>query len=207
MILHLLFYAFATVAVFSGLMVVLAKNPVRSVLFLVLTFFATAGIWLLLHAEFLALILVLVYVGAVMTLFLFVVMMLSVHLENTREGFVRYFPLFAMVVAAVLAITITVVGPEHFGLTQMPAPELKPADYSNLTALGMVLYTDYLYPFEIAAVLLLAAIIAAISLAHRKPSNRKSQVISKQIAVTPQDRLRIIKMPAEKNNNLMGAGE
>lgn len=207
MILQLLFYAFATVAIFSGLMVVLANNPVRSVLFLVLTFFATAGIWILLHAEFLALILVLVYVGAVMTLFLFVVMMLSIHLESSREGFVRYLPFAGILIALVLAIIIMAIGPEHFGLENMPSPGLKPADYNNLTELGSVLYTDYVYPFEIAAVILLTAIIAAISLAHRRPKGRKSQNISNQVAVRPEDRLRILKMASEPKNKPAGVGE
>lgn len=206
-ILHLLFYAFATVAVFSSLMVVLAANPVRSVLFLVLTFFATAGIWILLHAEFLALILVLVYVGAVMTLFLFVVMMLSTHLESAREGFVRYFPIGAILIAMILAILIFAIGPEHFGLQHMPSPGIKGADYNNLTDLGSVLYTDYVYPFEISAVILLTSIIAAISLAHRRPSGRKSQVVSAQIAVRKEDRVRVLKIPSEKKPQPKEAGE
>jgi NADH-quinone oxidoreductase subunit J len=206
-ILHLLFYAFAAVAVFSGLMVVLATNPVRSVLFLVLTFFATAGIWILLHAEFLALILVLVYVGAVMTLFLFVVMMLSTHLESEREGFVRYLPLGAILVASVLAILIFAIGPEHFGLQHFPSPGIKGADYNNLTDLGSVLYTNYVYPFEISAVILLTAIIAAISLAHRRPTGRKSQNVAVQVAVRKQDRIRVLKIPSEKKINPTQAGE
>lgn len=206
-IIHLLFYAFAIVAVTSGTMVVLASNPVRSVLFLVLTFFATAGVWMLMHAEFLALILVLVYVGAVMTLFLFVVMMLSVHLEKIREGFVRYLPFGIIIVAMILAITIMAVGPEHFSLAQMASPGLKTAEYNNLISLGSVLYTDYVYPFEIAAVILLTAIIAAISLTHRKPKNRKSQSVSAQIAVRPEDRLRLINVPSEKKQSPSGAGE
>lgn len=208
---NLLFYVFASVAVCSAVMVIASANPVRSVLFLVLTFFASAGIWILLHAEFLALILVLVYVGAVMTLFLFVVMMLSVHIEKMREGFVRYLPFAVIIVAMILAITIMVVGPDHFGLSQMPSPGLKPADYSNLSDLGMVLYTDYAYPFEISAVILLTAIIAAISLTHRKVSRRKAQKVSEQIAVRAEDRVRLIKMPSEKRVNpsirSSGAGE
>lgn len=207
MILQWIFYAFATVALFSGFMVIVTSNPVRSVLFLVLTFFATAGIWILLHAEFLALILVLVYVGAVMTLFLFVVMMLSVHLEKDRKGFVRYLPIAVIMIALVLAITIMAIGPEHFGLAQMPSPGLKPADYNNLTELGMVLYTDYVYPFEISAVILLTAIIAAICLTHRKAQRRQSQNISEQIATRPENRLRILKIPSEKKYKPLGAGE
>jgi NADH-quinone oxidoreductase subunit J len=206
-IVHLIFYVFAFVAVSAAMMVVLARNPVRSVLFLVLTFFATAGVWLILHAEFLALILVLVYVGAVMTLFLFVVMMLSIHLEKVREGFVRYLPFGIIMAAMILAISVMAVGPEHFGLTQMPVPGLKPADYNNLTSLGLVLYTEYVYPFEISAVLLLTAIVAAISLTHRKTKNRKSQRVSAQIAVKPQDRLRILNIPSESKYKPSGTGE
>lgn len=207
-ILHLIFYAFAFVAVCSGMMVVLSTNPVRSVLFLVLTFFATAGIWIILHAEFLALILVLVYVGAVMTLFLFIVMMLSLDLEKFRESFVRYLPFGIVVVALILAMIVMVVGPKHFGLAQMPSPGLKSEDYSNLTDLGLVLYTNYVYPFEIAAVLLLTAIIAAISLTHRKPKHRKVQNISDQISVRREDRIRVLKIPAEKKMKPEeGAGE
>ncbi len=192
-VLQIIFYLFATVAVFSSLMVVASRNSVHSVLFLVLTFFATAGIWLTLNAEFMALILVLVYVGAVMTLFLFVVMMLNIDLEGRREGFVRYLPLAAIIVLLIVGLTVIVVGPEQFGLLTMPAPLAKAADYSNTADLGSVLYTDYAYPFEIAAVLLLTAIIAAISLAHRKPKGRKRQNIQEQIAVRREDRVRLIK--------------
>jgi NADH-quinone oxidoreductase subunit J len=200
-----LFYLFAAVAIFAASMVVLGKNPVRSVLFLVLTFFATAGIWLLLHAEFLALILVLVYVGDVMTLFLFVVMMLNVNVENTKEGFVRYLPIGIILLALTLIISVLVLGPEHFGLSQALSPGLKSADYNNLTNLGMVLYTTYVYPFEISAVILLTAIIAAISLTHRKTRHRRSQSVSQQIATRPEDRLRLIDIPSEPKQS--GAGK
>src|SRR3990167_5487224 len=153
--LQIIFYLFAATAIISALMVVAAKNPVHGVLFLVLTFFASAGIWLILNAEFLALILVLVYVGAVMTLFLFVVMMLSVHLVYSREGFVRYLPIAAVVVLFIVGLMLLVVNPERFGLLLVPAPLPKMVDYSNIAALGSVLYTEYVYPFETAAVLLL----------------------------------------------------
>ncbi len=206
-ILQILFYAFAAIAVLSSVMVVLSANPVRSVLFLVLTFFSTAGIWMLLHAEFLSLILVLVYVGAVMTLFLFVVMMLSGHLEGSREGFVRYFPIGIIMIGMILTLIIMTVGPQHFGLDRMPSPGLKGADYNNLFDLGSVLYTDYVYPFEIAAVILLTSIIAAITLAYRKPVNRKGQSVSAQIAVRPQDRIRVLKMSAEPKTKPTGGGE
>jgi NADH-quinone oxidoreductase subunit J len=195
---QIIFYTFATIAVFSGLMVVVSNNPVRGVLFLVLTFFAMAGIWLLLEAEFLALILVLVYVGAVMTLFLFVVMMLSVNLVNIREGFVRYLPLGALIVLLVVGLTVMVIGPDRFSLTHILAPALKSAEFNNLAVLGAVLYTEYVYPFEIAAVLLLTAMVAAISLAHRLPNTRKVQNIAKQISAQPSQRIRLVKMPTEK---------
>lgn len=195
---QIIFYLFATVAVAAGVMVVAAKNSVHSVLFLVLAFFAMGGIWMLLSAEFLALILVLVYVGAVMTLFLFVVMMLNIDKEVKREGFVRYFPIAAFIVVLVVGLIVMVVGPERFGLTQVPSPAPFPGDYSNTSDLGSVLYTNYAYPFEVAGVLLLTAIIAAISLTHRPPKNRKTQIIAKQININPKQRMKLINMPSEK---------
>lgn len=202
---QIIFYAFSTVAIFSGLMVVISSNPVRGALFLVLTFFAMSGIWLLLQAEFLALILVLVYVGAVMTLFLFVVMMLRVNVVSLREGFVRYLPFAALMLLLLTGLSIMVVGPERFGLSAMPVPALKSSGYSNITDLGMVLYTDYVYPFEISAVMLLTAIVAAISLSHRKPKGRKSQNISEQISVRRNDRVRLLQVPTEKKIKPSGA--
>lgn len=198
--LQIIFYIFSATAIFSSLMVIVSNNSVRSVLFLVLTFFAMGGIWMLLQAEFLALVLVLVYVGAVMTLFLFVVMMLSLNLVALRRSFVRYLPLGVLVILLMVGLTMRVVGPEHFGLNQMAAPPLKLAEYSNLTELGNVLYTTFAYPFEIAAVLLLTAIVAAISLTHRKAMKRKVQDPEAQMAVRREDRVRLVKMPAEKRN-------
>lgn len=197
-VVQILFYVFSAAAIFSGMMVVASANPVRAVLFLVFAFFATAGVWMLLQAEFLALVLVLVYVGAVMTLFLFVVMMLSIKHISFRKGFVRYPLIGGVMVLLVTALLVAVIGPERFGLINMPAPALQPADYSNLADLGAVLYTNYAYPFEISAVLLLTAIIAAISLTHRAPKDRKIQVTSEQVAVRREDRVRIIKMSPEK---------
>jgi len=195
---QVIFYAFSAMAVFSGLMVVSSGNPVRGALFLVLTFFATAGLWILLHAEFLALVLVLVYVGAVMTLFLFVVMMLNVKQLGVREGFVRYLPFAALVVLLVVALTMMAMGRDQFGLTAMPIPAAESPDFSNIASLGAVLYTNYVYPFEIAAVLLLTAIVAAISLTHREPTRRKSQNVNQQIAVRAKDRMRLVKMKSDK---------
>lgn len=196
--LHFIFYIFSAVAVLSAMMVVAAKNPVHGVLFLVLTFFATAGVWLILNAEFLSLILVLVYVGAVMTLFLFVVMMLSTSLVSLQEGFVRYLPFAVILILLMIGLTVMVVGPAHFGLAEVSAPAASAADYSNTADLGSVLYTNYAFPFEVAAILLLTAIIAAIALTHRKPKDRKSQNTSAQIAVRPENRMRLVKMQAEK---------
>jgi NADH-quinone oxidoreductase subunit J len=199
--LQVLFYVFSAVAVFSALLVVVSRNPVRGALSLVLTFFAMSGLWLLLQAEFLALILVLVYVGAVMTLFLFVVMMLSVNTVSLRAGLVRYFPFAALLALLIIGMMVSVVEPKQFGLAHLPIPAAKMANYNNLADLGKVLYTEYAYPFEIAAVLLLTAIVAAISLTHRKPHRRKAQDISAQIAVKRADRVKLIKMPSEKKMN------
>lgn len=195
---HVIFYLFAFVAICSAISVVTVKNPVRSVLSLVVTFFAMSGIWMLLRAEFLSLILLLVYVGAVMTLFLFVVMMLNIDKEDKRSGFVRYLPFVLALVFVVTGIMITAVGPSYFGIAQMPVPAPEPADYSNIQHLGMLLYTDFAYPFEIAGVILLAAIVAAITLTHRVTKGRKTQNIQAQIAVRPEDRLRLINIPSEK---------
>ncbi len=194
---RVIFYLFATVAVVSAISVITVRNPVRSVLSLVITFFAMAVIWMILRAEFLSLILLLVYVGAVMTLFLFVVMMLNIDKETRKSGYVRYLPIGLLIVVLLTGLTIAVFMPQYFGLAQMPAPLPEPADYSNIQGLGMVLFTDYAYPFEIAGVILLAAMIAAITLAHRGPVRRKVQKPSKQIAVKPEDRVRLIKMASE----------
>lgn len=195
-VLQLIFYAFSAVAIFSGLMVVASSNPVRGALFLVLTFFAMAGLWILLHAEFLALILVLVYVGAVMTLFLFVVMMLSVSRLSLKEGFVRYLPFAAIVVLLIVGLMIMVVNPARLGLDVIPMP-IEAANYNNIASLGEILYTDYAYPFEIAAVLLLTAIVSAITLTHRPGKKHKSQNIPAQIAVKAKHRLRLVDVASE----------
>jgi NADH-quinone oxidoreductase subunit J len=205
-VLQIIFYAFSAVAIFSGMLVVGSSNPVRGALFLVLTFFSMAGLWLLLHAEFLALILVLVYVGAVMTLFLFVVMMLSVSRLSMKEGFVQYLPLAIIIVLMVVGLMIMVVGSGHYGLAAMPVPA-EPADYNNIADLGMLLYTHYAYPFEVAAVMLLTAIVAAISLTHRPGKKHKSQKVSAQIAVKATDRLRLINMASEPKSKPTQTGQ
>jgi NADH-quinone oxidoreductase subunit J len=190
-----LFYFFAAILVFAGLRVITARNPVHAALFLVLAFFTAAAIWLLLQAEFLAIALVLVYVGAVMVLFLFVVMMLDVNFEDLRLKFRSYVPLGIIVGALVflemaLAITASAIGAGE------GAPP--PAAGSNTRALGKLLYVDYVYPFEIAAVVLLVAIVAAIALTHRKRKGTKYQDPGKQVRVRREDRVRLVRMPVEK---------
>lgn len=196
MALHILFYIFATVAVGSAVAVITAKNPVRSVLSLVITFFAMAAIWMMLRAEFLSLTLLLVYVGAVMTLFLFVVMMLNIDREAKQSGFVRYLPYGVILVLMMFGLMTVALSPHYFGLMHMPAPANEPVDFSNTAALGTLLFTQYNYPFEIAGVILLAAMIAAITLTHRK-IRRRAQSVSEQVNVQKKDRLRIIKMSSE----------
>lgn len=195
--LHIIFYLFSIAAIASAVAVITARNPVRSVLSLVLTFFAMSGTWMLLRAEFLAIILLLVYVGAVMTLFLFVVMMLNVDQEAKRRGLMRYFPIGVALLLLMIGLVVVTLGPDTFGLTQMPVPLAESIDYSNTQALGMQLFTKHVYEFEIAGVILLAAIIAAIVLAHRGPVRRQVQSVEAQVAVRPEDRVRLIKMAAE----------
>jgi len=196
MIETIIFYFFAVSTVITATAVVTVRNPVHAALFLVLTFFTSAIIWLTLEAEFLAITLVLVYVGAVMVLFIFVVMMLDINIARLREGFVRYLPLGLLVAAIMLGLMLNVVTSDIFVLDAAVEPAPKAADYSNTKALGGVLYTEYVLAFEIAAVILLVAIIAAISLTMRKRSRTKYQSPSEQIKVRKSDRLRIIKMPA-----------
>lgn len=194
----IIFYFFSTILVLAAAMVVLVRNPVHAVLFLVLAFFTSAGIWILLEAEFLAIVLVLVYVGAVMVLFLFVVMMLDFNLTPLRAGFVRYLPAGALVAAIILIEMTLVVGPKHFGMDNIAAPIRHAADYSNTRELGSILYTVYVYPFEIAAVILLLAIVAAIALTMRKRPQTKYQNPAQQVMIRREDRIRVVKMQAEK---------
>ena len=192
----IIFYVFAIITVTTATAVVTVKNPVHAALFLVLTFFTSAVIWMTLEAEFLAITLVLVYVGAVMVLFLFVVMMLDINIARMREGFSRVLPLGIFVAAIMLALMWSVVTSDYFSIEVLAKPEARAADYSNTKALGAVLYTDYVLAFEIAAVILLVAIIAAISLTMRKRPQTKYQKPSDQIKVRKADRLRIVKMPS-----------
>jgi len=197
-LLQILFYFFATVLVVAALRVITVRNPVHAALFLVLTFFSMAGIWLLLEEEFLAIVLVLVYVGAVMVLFLFVVMMLDINLARLREGFVRYVWVGAGIALLIVVQLYLVFSNKDSGIAQSAPPVSHAASYSNTQALGEVLYTTYVYPFEIAAVVLLVAIVAAIALTMRRRPGTKHQKPSEQVAVRRADRIRIVKMPSEK---------
>jgi NADH-quinone oxidoreductase subunit J len=190
-----IFYSFATILLVAGVRVVTARNPVHAALFLVLAFFTSAGIWLLLRAEFLAIALVVVYVGAVMVLFLFVVMMLDINLERVREGFWRNLPLALVVGGVMVAEMIFVLANRIWGAG---GPRRLPADYSNTKELGRVLYTQYAYAFEIAAVILLVAIVAAIALTLRRRKDHRSQDPSAQTRVKRADRVTLVSMPAER---------
>ena len=194
----IVFFVLSGILVFAASMVITIRNPVKSALFLVLSFFSAAGIWLLLEAEFLAIALVLVYVGAVMVLFLFVVMMLDVNLVKLREGFGDYLPIGAVVAVLLVLEMILVISSGPFGLEQTTPPSGLAADASNTHALGVLLYTDYLYAFEIAGIILLVAIVVAITLTMRKRKETKFQDPSKQVRVNRDDRIRIVKMKAEK---------
>ena len=196
---QILFYLFATLLVAGALGVITARNPVYSVLFLVFSFINSAAIWLLVGAEFLAIVLVLVYVGAVMVLFLFVVMMLDINLAEIRQGFTRFAWLGWITAAAVIVEIVGVIWRHGLGGVDVGRGFVsEPANYSNTLALGRVLYTRYAYPFELAAVLLVVAIVAAIALTLRRRTGMKVQDVSRQVAVRAEDRLRVVKVSAEK---------
>jgi NADH-quinone oxidoreductase subunit J len=208
---EILFYVFSAVLVVSAIGVITARNPVHSALFLVFAFFNSAVLWMLLEAEFLAIILIVVYVGAVMVLFLFVVMMLDIKIEEMRAGFAKYAPV-GLAAAIIVIVEIGSVvwvksGSNTLGLSGVSSPANYAADYSNTKALGMLLYTEYLYPLQLAAVVLVVAIIAAIVLTMRKRSGQKLQDISAQVAVNAKDRVRIIKMVAEKDSATAQEGQ
>ena len=192
------FYVFAALLIYAAARVITVRNPVHAALHLVLAFFTCAGLWLLLEAEFLAITLVLVYVGAVMVLFLFVVMMLDISVSPLREGFVKYLPVGFTVALLIFAEMFMVLGVKNFGADVVAIPERHGADYSNTRELGSVLYTDYVYPFEIASVILLVAIIAAIALTMRKRPETRSQNPVDQVAVKAADRVRLVEMETEK---------
>ena len=193
----IVFYLLAAILVFAATRVVTVRNSVIAALHLVLAFFTCAGLWMLLEAEFLAFTLVLVYVGAVMVLFLFVVMMLDINSEPVKEGFIRYLPVGVTVAGLMILEMYLVVRSKYFDAENMPTPVLRSADYSNTRELGSVLYTDYVYAFEIASVILVVAIIAAIVLTLRKRPVSKAQNPAEQVKVRAEDRLRVIKMEAE----------
>lgn len=194
---QLVFYTFSALAILSAIMVIASQNPVKAVLFLVFTFFCTAGIWMMLESEFLSIVLVLVYVGAVMVLFLFVVMMLDIEVDDLKKPFVKHWPIGLVIAGLMVALMVMVVGKQHFGLDQVPLPEALPKDYSNVKVLATLLYSNYLLPFEIAGVILLVAMIAAIGLTFRGPRDAKTQKIHLQTQVTKKQRLTIVKMPSE----------
>ncbi len=192
------FYTLAAILLFAALRVITTRNPVVAALHLVLAFFTAAGIWLLLQAEFLAITLVLVYVGAVMVLFLFVVMMLDINIDKLREGFWDYLPMAGIIGLLMAVEMVMVLGGKYFGGPKLAIS--KPADYSNTAELGRVLYSDYLLSFELAAVVLLAAIVAAIVLTLRDRKDSKSMNVADQVLVKKADRLRIVSMPSESTS-------
>jgi NADH-quinone oxidoreductase subunit J len=192
-----LFYLFSALLVYAALRVITARNPVHAVLYLVLAFFNAGGLWLLLNAEFLAIALIMVYVGAVMVLFLFVVMMLDINIERVRQGFWKNLPFGLVIGGLILAEMAFVLSADYFGLGALPERQAGPG-VSNVKELGRVLFTDYAYPFELASVILLVAIIAAVTLTLRHRKDVKRLDPAKQIAVKASERLRIVAMPVEK---------
>lgn len=193
-----LFYILSAILVVAALRVVTARNPVHAVLFLVLAFFNASGLWLLLQAEFLAIALIVVYVGAVMVLFLFVVMMLDINLERLRQGFWGNLWLGGPIAVLMVVEMVAVLSARSFGLEAMPAPAAPAAGFSNTKALGVAIYTDYVYPFELASVILLVALIAAVVLNLRQRRDNKQLNPAEQIAIKRKDRVRIVSMPSEK---------
>jgi NADH-quinone oxidoreductase subunit J len=194
----IIFYVFATVVVGAAVGVITARNPVHSVLFLVLAFVASAALWILLEAEFLGIALVLVYVGAVMVLFLFVVMMLDINLATLRSSFARHAPVGVVVAAGLIGMMIYAVWARGLGIEMMERPEPAPADYDNTGAIGQLMYTEYVYPFEIAGMILLVGIVAAIALTMRRREGTRHQDVARQVRVKRDDRVRLVNMPSEK---------
>jgi NADH-quinone oxidoreductase subunit J len=194
----ILFYVFATILVLAALAVIVARNPVYAALGLVLCFVASAGIWLLIEAEFLAIVLVLVYVGAVMVLFLFVVMMLDINLEELRAGFTRFAWLGWLVAAVIVFEIVGVVLTRQLGIDVTRGAAPLPAGYSNTEELGALLYSRYAYPFEIAAMVLLVAIVAAIALTLRHRPNLKVQDIGRQVSARASERVRLVTLEPEQ---------
>jgi len=191
------FYFFAAIMVFAALRVITARNPVQAALFLVLTFVSASGVWMLLQAEFLAIALVLVYVGAVMVLFLFVVMMLDINLDRVREGFWSYLPLGAIVALLMVAEMALVLGGNYFALFENKVPQTA-ADATNVMSVARLMYTDYVYPVELASVILLVGIVAAVALTMRDRRKTKAVDPATQVVVKAKDRMRVLQMPSEK---------
>ena len=200
----LLFYPAAVLLLGAALAVITVRNPVHAVLFLVVCFFSSAVLWLLLEAEFLGIALVLVYVGAVMVLFLFVVMMLDINIAVVREGFIRFAPVAAIVAIIMTALLVWVIWSQQLGIPEFVKPEPRPAGYSNTTAIGQVMYTEFVYPFEIASVILLIGIIVAIALTMRRRVGTRGQDPAQQVKVRREDRIRLVKMPSEKSDQEQG---
>ncbi|GAB3037873.1 MULTISPECIES: NADH-quinone oxidoreductase subunit J [Oleiagrimonas] len=192
------FYAFGAVAVASALMVITLRNSVHAVLSLVLTFFSVASIWLLAQAEFLAIALIVVYVGAVMVLFLFVVMMLDINLERMREGFIKYLPVGIIVAAVMLVEMLALIGVRAMHVMTMGPDPAAAAGMSNTAWLGQALYTRFLLPFEIAALILTVGLIAAVVLTLRHKPLTRRQNPGDQVRVSNRDRVRVVKMDAER---------
>jgi NADH-quinone oxidoreductase subunit J len=193
------FYFLSAILVFASLRVITARNPVHAALNLILAFFSAAGVWALLQAEFLAISLILVYVGAVMVLFLFVVMMLDINLDRIREGFWSYLPLGAIVGLVMVAELGAVMAANYLGALESDAPQAV-ASASNTKDLGRLIYTDFVYPFELASVILLVAIVAAIAITYRGPKKSNYTDPAEQVRVRAKDRIRILQMPAEKQD-------
>ncbi|MHB1282446.1 MAG: NADH-quinone oxidoreductase subunit J [Metallibacterium scheffleri] len=196
----LAFYFFAFFAVLGALLVISLRNPVHAVLSLVMTFFSVACIWMLLDAEFLALALIVVYVGAVMVLFLFVVMMLDIKVAAAREGFIRYLPVGIGVALIMLAEMIALIGVRAMQVAPPPNPATM-HDESNVAWIGQALYTHYLLPFEVAAVILTVGIVAAVALTLRQRTGVRHQSAAQQVAVVARDRVRLVSMPAERSDD------
>ena len=192
------FYVFAAIMLFAALRVITAKNPVHAALFLALAFFSASGLWFLLQAEFLAIILIMVYVGAVMVLFLFVVMMLDIDVVRLRHRFWSYLPLGALIGVLMVVEMAMVLGGKYFSIEALPGQNY-PAGYSNIKELGRLLYTEYVYPFELASIILLVGIIAAVLLTLRRRKDTKYQDPAKQIALKREESVRLVSMPAEKD--------
>ncbi len=200
------FYALAAILLFAAIRTVTTRNPVHAALFLALTFFSAAALWMLLEAEFLAIILVMIYVGAVMVLFLFVVMMLDIDIARLRHRFWSYLPLGGMVGLLMVAEMALVLSGKYFSAEVLPGQTM-PADYSNTKELGRMLYTHYVYPFELASVILLVAVVAAVMLTLRRRKDTKYQNPSEQLAVRRDDRVRLVKMAAEKDGSAKQEGQ